>query len=307
MLTLLLSLALGQAHPSLEYSAPVEPSERTLEAYAFTRFAPSEQPLYVGVDEANLRREPTPDAAAVTTLTLGSSVRVLKAQEGQVKVGDYVNTWYQVEVVSPQAGADGARQTGWLFGNTLTPYRFEADLDGDGEKEVATVVMSNEFKMRVRILEPGLKPPRRVTNVDMDVPSTGEVASVGGPVVARLVPGKKAGVELLQLDSHPDSCGAYLTNYVSYVVPGRKKGVLGKGQVALSLVGIDDAPEHSNYKATFQPATRRVLVDWVRSEDSEDGKSVKELEKNRDVYQYGEGVYSLVRPGADGAVSQDKP
>ena len=104
-----------------------------------------------------------------------------------------------------KAPKGSAPVTGWVFGNTLTPFRFEADLDGDGELEVATVVMSNDFKARVRVLEPNVKPPRRVSSVDVLRAVQALLSSgKGGPAKVKLVAAKKAGMALLQVDSMPE-------------------------------------------------------------------------------------------------------
>lgn len=303
---LLLCLALAQSEvpPAsvLEYSAPmgeesgaVDPGE-----LQFTAFEPGQQ-LYLGVDEANLRASAAADGARVQTLMLGTPVRVLAAG-ARATVGEYVNAWYQVSVVDSQGTAP---VTGWLFGNTLTPFRFEADLDGDGELEVATVVMSNEFKARVRVLEPNVKPPRRVSSVDVDVASTVYGGGRGGPVGVKLLPAKKAGVPLLQLDSAPERCGDFVTSYVSYTGTGGKKGVLGKARLALVLGGLKDPPNESTFKVSFQAAKKQALVTRTSIEE-EEGRPQKVTE--RKVYQWQDGVYSEVKkPASPDAVSEVKP
>src|SRR5215217_4029967 len=172
---LLLSLLVSQTPVSdIHYTAESveEGVQRTLESYSFTEWEPSgkTEALYVGVDEANLRQTASAEGAVVATLPLGAAVRVLEKGKERLKVGEYVNHWYSVEYVDAKGTADAADDAvhkGWLFGNTLTPFRFEEDFDGDGEKEVATVVMSGDFKIRVRVLEPNVKPPRRVSSVDV--------------------------------------------------------------------------------------------------------------------------------------------
>ncbi|MBZ4373540.1 SH3 domain-containing protein [Corallococcus sp. AS-1-6] len=293
---LLLALTLAQSPPPpdavLEYSASVvEEGAPDPASFEFTAFTAG-QTVYLGVDEANLRASAAADASVVRTLMLGTPVKVVKAGE-RAKVGEYVNTWYQVSVVDAKGAAP---VTGWVFGNTLTPFRFEADLDGDGEMEVATVVMSNEFKARVRVLEPGVKPPRRVSSVDVAVASTAYGEGRGGPVTVKLVPAKQAGVPLLQLDSAPERCGDFVTSYVSYTGANGKPGVLGKAKVALELGGLMDPPNESTFEVSFRPAEKRALVVRTNVEEEEEGKPQKVTE--REVYQWKDGVFAQAKPVA---------
>ncbi|HZI11198.1 MAG TPA: SH3 domain-containing protein [Myxococcus sp.] len=299
---LLLSLALAQSpETTLLYTAKrVEEGAppRTLDSYDFTLFEPSTKAdLFVGVDEANLRQSASADAAVVTTVPLGAAVRVLERGKERLKVGEYVNHWYSVEYVDTQgtpAPGDDQRFSGWLFGNTLTPFRFEADLDGDGEKEVATVVMSADFKVRVRVLEPNVKPPRRVSSVDTVPAGQAYLGVDGGQARVTLVPAKKAGVALLQVDSSPEACGDYSTNYVSYTVPGRKKGVLGRAKVALELNGLSDPPTLSTFEVSFQSKKQGLTVVRSNSEEMDDeGNPTKET-RERTRYALKDGVYMQV-------------
>ncbi|MFP2929916.1 SH3 domain-containing protein [Pyxidicoccus sp. 3LG] len=311
--TLLLSLVLTQTPaPSLHYTAPTveEGAQRTLEGYDFTVWEPSgkKADLYVGVDEANLRKSPAADAEVVTTLPLGAAVRVLERGKDRLKVGEYVNHWYSVEYLDTKGtpdGADDAVFKGWLFGNTLTPFRFEGDFDGDGEQEVATVVMSNDFKIRVRVLEPNVKPPRRVSSVDVNPSGQAYLSVDGGPVVARLVAAKTAGLALVQLDSTPEACGDFSTVYVSYTVPGKKKSVLGKAKLALSLGGLSDAPSYSSFKVSFEPKKKGLSVVRTNTEEDESGKELKTTERTR--YQLKDGVFTEVAPAGAATAAQTQP
>jgi hypothetical protein len=297
---LLLSLLLSQAPDAdtvLEYSVPLSDTAATPapESFEVTAFDVG-QTVYLGVDEVNLRASAAADAAVVRTLMLGTPVKVVTAG-ARVRVGEYVNTWYQVKVADPKAPSP---VEGWVFGNTLTPFRFEADLDGDGELEVATVVMSNEFKARVRVLEPSVKPPRRVSSVDVQVATTNYGGGQGGPVKMRLVPAKKAGVALLELESMPERCGDYTTSYVSYTqADGKKaKGVLGKAKVALELGGLMDPPNLSTFKVAFQAATKKAVVTRETVEDEGEEEGTAKTVKERDLYQWNDGVFTQVQPVA---------
>ncbi|RKG89864.1 SH3 domain-containing protein [Corallococcus terminator] len=304
---LLLSLLLAQNEPSpLEYSVSKESGATlAMEDFEFTAFEKG-QSLYLGVDEANLRASAAADGAVLQTLMLGTPVRVV-AVGARAKVGEYVNAWYQVAVVDAKAPKGAAPAMGWVFGNTLTPFRVEADLDGDGELEVATLVMSNEFKARVRVLEPGVKPPRRVSSVDVPVASTSYGMGQGGPATLTLVPAKKAGMALLVVDSRPERCGDLVTSYVSYAGADGKKGVLGKAKLALELGGLMDPPSESTFKVSFQPAAKRLQVARTTVEDEDaEGNPMKSTE--RTLYQWQDGVFAEVKkPASSGAVSDVKP
>lgn len=303
---LLLSLVLSQTpEPSLHYTAPSSEEAGAVapvEGYDFTLWEPTgkQASLFVGVDEANLRESPAADAAVVTTLPLGAAVQVLKRGEQRLKVGEYVNHWYRVTYVDPK----GTPSTGWLFGNTLTPFRFEGDFDGDGEQEVATVVMSADFKIRVRVLEPNVKPPRRVSSVDVTPAGQAYLSVKGGPATAKLVPAKTAGLPLVQVDSAPEACGDFSTAYVSYTVPGNKKGVLGKAKVALELGGLSDPPVHSSFKVSFQPKQKGLTVARTNSEEDESGKELQTTERTK--YKLADGVFTEVKPSG-AAMAETKP
>ncbi|MFP2906811.1 SH3 domain-containing protein [Pyxidicoccus sp. 3LFB2] len=312
---LLLSLVLSQSpEPAIHYTAPsleegADPAKRTLDGYDFTQFEPTgkQANLYVGVDEANLRESPAADAPVVFTLPLGAAVQVLKRNPERLKVGEYVNHWYRVTYMDTKGTpdrADDEPRNGWLFGNTLTPFRFEGDFDGDGEQEVATVVMSADFKIRVRILEPNVKPPRRVSSVDITPAGQGYLSVNGGPAKAKLVPAKTAGLALVQVDSAPEACGDFSTAYVSYTVPGGKKGVLGKAKVALELGGLSDSPNFSSYKVSFQPKQQGLTVVRTNTEEDEAGKELKTTERTQ--YKLSDGVFSEVKPSG-AAVAETKP
>lgn len=311
---LMLSLLLSQTPvPDIHYTAATveEGEQRTLESYSFTEWEPSEmkEPLYVGVDEANLRQTASAEGAVVATLPLGAAVRVLEKGKERLKVGEYVNHWYSVEYVDAKGTADAADDVvskGWLFGNTLTPFRFEEDFDGDGEKEVATVVMSGDFKIRVRVLEPNVKPPRRVSSVDVSPSGEGYLSVSGGRAEVKLVPAKKAGVVLLQVDSMPEACADFSTTYVSYTGQGKKKGVLGKAKVALGLVGLSDPPNSSKFKVSFQAGKKQATVVRTTVDDVDEETGKEQTTKEQTRYQLNDGVYSAVKP-AGSSVAESKP
>ncbi|WP_223755189.1 SH3 domain-containing protein [Myxococcus sp. RHSTA-1-4] len=270
-----------------------------MESFTFPLWEPSggEASLFVGVDEANLRGAPAADAAVITPLPLGAAVRVLERGKDRQKVGEYVNHWYRVEYMdtkgTPGAG-DDAPVSGWLFGNILTPIRIEADLDGDGEQEVATAVMSADFKVRVRVLEPNLKPPHRVSSVDLSPGFLG--------VAANLVPAKTAGLPLVKVESVAETCANAITAYVSYTVPGNKKGVLGNAKLALELNVMEGTG--TSYELSFQPKQKGLTVVWTNT--GEDESEQTKAKSRREWYRLEDGVFSKVKP-AGSAVAETTP
>jgi hypothetical protein len=273
---LLLSLLLSQPKILL-YAAHGDPSD--LSSYDVSTWEPGNQ-LFVAVDQASLREEPNEEAAVVASLPLGAQVTV-KARSGErVRVLDRVDYWYQVEA----KGLDGRAVQGHLFGNLLTPLRLEGDFDGDGEKELATVAMTSDFKIRVRILEPKLPPTQRVANVDLQSSGRGQ----GGSVKATFVDAKKAGVALVMIESTPESDTTSFKAFVSYVVPGRKRGVLGTVVEALTLTELTDPPLLVRHAVSFDRRKRRLISVETRKGEQKNGKTVKV----RHVYQWNDGVYA---------------
>ena len=121
-------------------------------------------------------------AKVLASLALGTPVTVKRRLEPRVRLLDRVDSWYEVEAKR----ADGTPVTGLVFGNLLTPLRVEADLDGDGEKELATVAMTADFKIRVRVMEPTLPPNQRVANLDLPMaPGAGRRFGQGLPTWTR--------------------------------------------------------------------------------------------------------------------------
>jgi hypothetical protein len=283
--TLLLTLVLAQSGPGIVYTAPAEGENIPVDKYEITVWEPGKE-LFLAVDLANVREKPEAEAAVLGTPDLGTPVTVQRRMEARVKVGDRVDHWYEVRLT----GKDGKPLTGYVFGNVLTPYRYAADFDGDGEQEIATVALTADFKIRMRILEPSLPPPQRVASAEVS-PAGQAYANVrGGPAEALLVGAKRAGVPLIQVDSRSEMCSDYSTTYFSYVVPGAKKGVLGKAKVALKLGGLSDSPAYSDYKVSFQPKQRKLTVVQRSSDGEEDEQVTKEQ------YQWKDGVYVELKP-----------
>jgi hypothetical protein len=276
LLTLLLAqpkVVLYAAHGDLEQ----------LTSYDVSTWEPGHT-LFIAVDQASLREEPSEEARVVVSLPLGAAVTVKRRLEERVWQLDRVDSWYEVEA----KGADGKAVTGLVFGNLLTPLRFEGDLDGDGEKEIATVAMTADFKIRVRVMEPKLPPNQRVVNLDLQSAGAGR----GGSAKASLVDAKKAGVALLSVESVPHADSHSFRAFVSYVVPGRRKGTLGTVMESLTLHELVEPPVVVRHDVKFDRKKRRLISVEIHKGERKGGGTVK----RRRVYQWKDGVYTEVHP-----------
>jgi hypothetical protein len=273
---LLLTLLLAQPKVVL-YAAHGDPSELT--SYDVSTWEPGHK-LFIAVDQASLRMEPDEEATVVTSLALGTPVTVKRRLEARVRLLDRVDHWYEVEAKR----ADGKPVVGLVFGNILTPLRFEEDLDGDGEKEIATVAMTADFQIRVRVLEPKLPPNQRVVNLDLRTAGKGP----GGSTKASFVSAKKAGVALLVVESIPLAESSSFKAFLSYGVPERKPGTLGAVKESLVLHELVDPPVTVRHKVSFDRRKRRLSSVETNNGQLKVGKTVK----LRHVYQWRDGVYT---------------
>ncbi|WP_224247160.1 SH3 domain-containing protein [Hyalangium gracile] len=272
---LLLSLLLSQPKIVL-YAAHGDTNDPA--SYDISTWEPGHQ-LFIAVDQASLREEPDEETRVVASLALGSPVTVKQRSGERVRVLDRVDHWYLVEAKD----AEGRTVSGHLFGNLLTPLRFEKDLDGDGEKELATVAMTADFKIRVRVMEPRLPPNQRVAYLDLRPAGAGP----GGSVKATFVDPRKAGVALLMVESIPEADSTSFKALLSYVVPGRNHEALGTVMESLSLTERVDPPLVVRHAVSFQRKKRRLISVETRKGESESGKTVKV----RRMYQWKDGVY----------------
>ena len=168
--------------PTLEYTAPNGGKLVLDEQVHFTGWKPGDR-LFRIVD--------------------GAPVQILEKGE-RATVDGLINNWYTV--------AGGAR----VFGGALTPFRFWADLDGDGKPEIATVSFAPDFQIRVRI---------GTSELLMRAAGGAYLSQRGGNASATLE--TVLGVPMLKVGSHPEACSDYFNTYVSYAN--------GKAQVALEL------------------------------------------------------------------------
>lgn len=226
------------------------------------------QALFTATDDANFREKPDAAAKVLKTLPFGTRVTVRAPATGRVQVSDRVDRWYEVDV---------SGEKGFLFGNVLTPFLFEDDFDGDGDKERASVAFTADFKIRVRFFEAATK---HVTSVDLE-PFGGAYLNVkGGNAKAKLIPASKAGLPLVWVTSRMEACADYGDYYVSNV---------GKPRIALTLVGLTDPPVLSSYDAKFDPKAKKVTVLRKDTELTEDGK--EESTKKTHAFALKDGVF----------------
>jgi hypothetical protein len=276
---LLLTLLIAQPKVLL-YTVQGDPNE--LASYDVSTWEVGHR-LFIAVDQASLLEAPEEQARVVTSLALGTPVKVTLRLAERSRVLDRVDHWYQVEAKA----ADGKLVRAYVFGNLLTPLRYEGDLDGDGEQELATVAMTADFKIRVRVLEPGLPPHQRVVYLDLMPGGEG----LGGSVKASLVPAKKAGVALLTVESLPRADSSRSTAFLSYVVPKRARGTRGTVLKSLALRERSDPPIVVRQAVSFDRRKRRLIAVETNKGELRPGKTVS----IRRVYQWENGLYTEVR------------
>ena len=209
------------AAPELTYFVE-HGSEANADAYRQTTWKTGDQ-AFLAVDDGNLRKTADAGGEVVRTLPLGTPLTVTDASAERTKIGLRVDRWYGVE-----AKIDGATVRGFVFGSSLTPFRFEGDFDGDGEQEIAAVALSGWFAPRVRVLEPGIDKKRKhvaVLNVPSDIR--------GRTISARFVPRKGRRPPVFEL-SHctGDLCTHAFVRYV-----GKRKQKVGRLRVAYLFEG----------------------------------------------------------------------
>lgn len=262
--------------PAYTYSRPEGADPAVLEGYAFATW-PVRASLYAAA--ADVAVLDAPGGKRTTVLGFGASARIEEA--GAVgRVGDRVDRWYRV------SGA----QSGWVFGGDLTPYRWEADFDGDGEKELATVAWMADFSVRVRIFEPNL---RAGAIMHLDVESAGGVylAQSGADLTADLVPASTAGIPLVHLHLGVDACADYRDDWISYQSPGAVR--IGSERVALSLSGLSDSPSTSSFEVEFSAKRKTAYVTRTSTSGEEGTQPLVEKER----YVLRDGIFRQEKDG----------
>lgn len=246
---------------ALEYHTP----QIRLETYTFTSHA-SGAALFTATAGLPLQAEPGEGGKVLASLPFGAAITIEVAVPGRSLVADRVDQWYAV-----RAGD----QKGYVFGAWLTPYRFAADFDDDGEEEVATVAFSADFSIVVRVHE-----PRTKKTAELFLPAAGQgyLSRRGGNAEAELVSRATAGLPLVVVWSRPEACSDFSATYVSYTK--------GRARVALAASGLIDPPNRSTFVVTFEPAKKRAML--VRTSGEEE-KTV-----TTQVYTLADGVFSVL-------------
>ena len=242
---------------------------------------PAGQRLYVAGHEVNLRAAATTDAPVVRELDLGTPVVVQALLADEVEVGGRPGRWYAVEV-------EGAGVQGALFGGVLTPARIDADLDEDGETEVAVITWGWEQHKVIRVREPALQGAEAVVQLDL-----GQSNDIEGPQEeqwAGVTTAAETGLPLLKLHTPGrEMCGSgSATHYISYQSEG--PGALGTLREAISDHHYADAPVYSYLELTWEPEAKAVSARQVMY----DGEGDEQIEVKRHVLR--EGVFESEKP-----------
>lgn len=239
----LLLAALAAEPAALTYLVPRSGS---LAEFRFTQWNPGAQ--LFAADDLELKERADASGKAVARLGMGTAVAVREMAPAPARLGDRVNKWYRVESAQ-------TRESGWVFGADLTPFRFDQDFDGDGEVEIATVSQGPGLTARVRFLEPGLSIAPRVASADARAAGW---AQGGGELRAQPLSAAQAGVSLVEVDAEGDR--EYGSAFVSYQVPGNAQRTLGRAQVALAPSAASDAQVERSFNVEFASAAKTAAV-----------------------------------------------
>lgn len=234
----------AQASPDLPVSVagkspdPVEAGER----------------ICVAGHKVNLRKSPTTRGRIVARLDLGTELMVrATVPGGPVALGGRRDWWYQVIVLDEN---DVAETKGYIYGGVLTRACLRADLDDDGELEVATVSMNPDGIVVVRVFEPYGGSDKSLT-----IPA----ARAGGQLLRHaqidVLSANDTGVPLLQVTAHGAESDVP-SGKVSYVAYRAEAATLaGKLTLALSHVqGGEVDGKRWNAKTRFDADDRTVHV-----------------------------------------------
>ncbi len=235
---------------------------------------PAGQRLYVAGHEVNLRAAASTDAPVVRELDLGTPVIVRAVLADEAEVGGRPGRWYAVEI-------EGAGIQGALFGGVLTPARIDADLDEDGETEIAVLTWGWDLHKVIRVREPGLDGAAAV--VQLDLGPTFDIDGAQEELRAGVTTASQTGIPLLKLHTPGrEMCGSgSATHYLSYRSAG--PGTLGTLREAVADHHWADAPVYSHLELTWEPEARAVSTRSVIY----DGESDEQIEVKRLVLRDG--------------------
>lgn len=283
LLLTLLPVALAARLPPYRYALSNAAAATDLTAFEYTRW-PVKTTLYAANGSTPVYYAASGERS--TTLAFGAVVQVEEVGATE-QIDDRVDCWYRVS---------GTR-SGWVFGGDLTPYRWEADFDGDGEKELATAAWRSDFSVRVRVFEPNLRAGATM-QLDVDAAGGAFLSQSGSDLTADLIPASKAGIPLIHLHLGVDACADFRDDWISYTSESPTK--IGQEHLALSLSGLMDPPNSSTFKAEFSGKRSTAYVERETTRQDDAGASIPpEITNVR--YVLRDGVYFLEK---DGAVSR---
>ncbi|MFN7144490.1 MAG: hypothetical protein ACK4YP_11980, partial [Myxococcota bacterium] len=179
-----------------------------------------------------------PAGGELTVVTVGSDATV----EGMA------NAWYE-------ARAGGV--TGWVFGAALTPVAVRADLDQDGDADVATVAFTPDHRIRVRVGD---------RTLDLDTAGGAYLNQKGaGVYLEEVVPAGKVGVPLLHLRTGVEACADFAEYWVSF---GKDGPVLAHRDA-----GLVDPPNCYSFTPTYRPG--RLVMTYTENGCGDEGRPKK--------------------------------
>lgn len=275
----MLLVAILAAHaappPGYAYTRPDGADPAALDAYGFPRW-PERAKLYAA-DQADVYDAPGGKRTAV--LAFGEAVRVEEA--GAVAmVDDRVDQWYRVS----------GDHSGWVFGGMLTPYAWQADMDGDGEQELVTAAWNADFTLRVRIFEPNLRAGATM-HLDVDAAGGAYISQQGSIATVELIPASKAGIALVHIHMGVEACADFRDDWISYSSSEPVK--IGRERVALSQSGLIDPPNDSSFTVEFSGKRKTAYV--TRSTAEAEGQPPSVISER---YVLRDGVFLLEENGA---------
>jgi hypothetical protein len=276
-------LAFSAEKPHVFYTAPAHPKKAKISEYDFNRWAVGAEAC-VANDDVNVRASANAKAANVGMFGLGTKVRVVKVAAKAEKLSDRVDLWYQV--AGPDK--DGKPAQGFVFGAALTPVCFEADLDGDTQKERIALSVAWDMKIRVRVVNPALSGDARMATFDL-TPSSTFTADKSAGATASALTAADAGIPLLRVDEVPFGDGQYWRVYLSYGRPEGQPAAAPVLRQALQVVGMSDPPTVATFHVKFDAAAKTSTVTYGAIDT--DSGSDKEEVSHVDKYTLEHGVY----------------